>query len=180
MPILSLLSCLACPVIRVPLASILAVLSLLSFSLCLSLRSLSPPACAGPAPRHVAWEWRRGAAECVGNAAGRGAGRAGATISVVDGYYTPGGNVTNGFDIQTPSAVHDGGAATTGLSSDYTRADGTVFDGAKGPPTRHLRSRRSSRSLTLLRPHRYPLLSPLLVLCLALFQLLPSIFVDTF
>jgi hypothetical protein len=37
--------------------------------------------------------------------------------------------VTNGFDIQTPSAVHDG---TTALSSDYTRADGTVFTGEKG------------------------------------------------
>ena len=54
---------------------------------------------------------------------------AGATINVVDGYYTPGGNVTNGFDIQTPTAVHDGSAA---LSSDYTRADGTVFTGEKG------------------------------------------------
>ncbi len=48
---------------------------------------------------------------------------------MTDGYYTPGGNVTNGFDIQTPSAVHDGTAA---LSSDYTRADGTVFTGERG------------------------------------------------
>ena len=48
---------------------------------------------------------------------------------MTDGYYTPGGKVTNGFDIQTPSAVHDGTAA---LSSDYTRVDGTVFTGAKG------------------------------------------------
>ena len=47
----------------------------------------------------------------------------------MDNYYTPGGNVTNGFDIQTPSAVHDG---TTTLSSDYTRVDGTVFTGEKG------------------------------------------------
>ena len=58
----------------------------------------------------------------------------GATISVVDNYYTPGGAVTNGFDIQTPSAVHEGGAAGTALSSDYTRADGVVFDGSKGAP----------------------------------------------
>ena len=50
-------------------------------------------------------------------------------ISVVDNGYTPGGAVTNGFDIQTPSAVHDG---TTALSSDYTRVDGTTFTGAKG------------------------------------------------
>ena len=56
---------------------------------------------------------------------------AGATINVVDDYYTPGGKVTNGFDIQTPTAVHDGSAA---LSSDYTRADGTVFTGEKGAP----------------------------------------------
>ena len=48
---------------------------------------------------------------------------------MTDDYYTPGGKVTNGFDIQTPSAVHDGPAA---LSSDYTRVDGTVFTGAKG------------------------------------------------
>ncbi len=48
---------------------------------------------------------------------------------MVDDYYTPGGKVTNGFDIQTPTAVHDGTAA---LSSDYTRADGTVFTGEKG------------------------------------------------
>jgi hypothetical protein len=34
-------------------------------------------------------------------------------ISVVDNGYTPGGAVTNGFDIQTPSAVHDGTAAAT-------------------------------------------------------------------
>eukprot|EP00291_Cryptomonas_curvata_P018360 CAMPEP_0172172016 /NCGR_PEP_ID=MMETSP1050-20130122/12211_1 /TAXON_ID=233186 /ORGANISM="Cryptomonas curvata, Strain CCAP979/52" /LENGTH=88 /DNA_ID=CAMNT_0012843507 /DNA_START=427 /DNA_END=690 /DNA_ORIENTATION=+ len=27
-------------------------------------------------------------------------GAKGATITVTDGYYTPGGNVTNGFDIQ--------------------------------------------------------------------------------
>jgi hypothetical protein len=47
----------------------------------------------------------------------------------VDSYYTPGGNVTNGFDIQTPSAINDG---TTALSSDYTRVDGTVFTGEKG------------------------------------------------
>ena len=58
---------------------------------------------------------------------------AGATITVTDDYYTPGGKGTNGFDIQTPSAVQDGTAA---LSSDYTRADGTVFTGEKGarPP----------------------------------------------
>ena len=48
---------------------------------------------------------------------------------MVDNGYTPGGAVTNGFDIQTPSAVHDG---TTALSSDYTRVDGTTFTGAKG------------------------------------------------
>ena len=54
---------------------------------------------------------------------------AGSVISVVDNGYTPGGAVTNGFDIQTPSAVHDG---TTALSSDYTRVDGTTFTGAKG------------------------------------------------
>ena len=48
---------------------------------------------------------------------------------MVDGYYTPGGNVTNGFDIQTPSAAPE---HTSVLSSDYTRADGSVFTGAKG------------------------------------------------
>ena len=55
----------------------------------------------------------------------------GSTINIVDNYYTPGGNVTNGFDIQTPSAVHQPSA----LASDYTRADGTVFTGAKVPDT---------------------------------------------
>ncbi len=55
--------------------------------------------------------------------------RTGSTINIVDSYYTPGGTVTNGFDIQTPSAVHD---STTALSSDYTRVDGTVFTGEKG------------------------------------------------
>ena len=30
-------------------------------------------------------------------------GAKGSAISVVDSYYTPGGNVTNGFDIQTPA-----------------------------------------------------------------------------
>jgi hypothetical protein len=53
----------------------------------------------------------------------------GAVITVVDDYYTPGGNVTNGFDIQTPSAIHTN---TVALSSDYTMTDGTVFTGEKG------------------------------------------------
>ncbi len=47
----------------------------------------------------------------------------------MDDYYTPGGNVTNGFDIQTPSAIHTN---TVALSSDYTMTDGTVFTGEKG------------------------------------------------
>ena len=78
-----------------------------------------------------------------------GGGHAGATITVVDNGYTPGGAVTNGFDIQTPSAVHDG---TTALSSDYTRVDGTVFTGAKGActPTKYKHTRSHGGGVRLL------------------------------
>jgi hypothetical protein len=69
----------------------------------------------------------------------------GATINVVDDYYTPGGKVTNGFEIQTPTAVHEGSAA---LSS--STVDGDVFTGAKG--ARRPRWRRESQARSLAHP----------------------------
>ena len=45
-------------------------------------------------------------------------------MSLFDGHYIPGGSNADGFDIQSP--------ISNILSSDYTRADGTVFDGSTG------------------------------------------------